>query len=169
MSKQSIKAIKEATKNLKELAETKANTNVSFFQLSTIETTDGKLNTEVIRYVDDTNDIIVALRAALNDDPELAHVFGHAIGGLTGKSQEAFQEGLVHEGTQYEMEVITDMAIQRVSNQMTNEEYFKELDNMKKELKALGMPEDDVKEHIKIFDDGVTDAMKAIKESFTED
>ena len=40
---------------------------------------------------------------------------------------------------------------------------------MKKELKEMGMPEDDIKENIKTFDEAVTDAMKTIKESFIED
>lgn len=169
MSKESIKAVKEATKNLKEIAETKKNTNVSLFQLSTIETNEGKINTNIIRYIDDIDDFINALSAILNDDPGLAHLVGHAIANLTGDSEDAFQEGMVYENVQFEMEQITDIALQRASKQMTNEDYFKELDKKKKEYKEMGMTKDQIKEHIKIFDDGVTDAMKAIKESFTED
>lgn len=169
MSKQSIKAIKEATKNLKEIAETKKDANVSLFQLSTIETNEGKINTNIIRYIDDIDDFINALSAILNDDPGLAHLVGHAIANLTGDSEDAFQEGMVYENVQFEMEQITDIALQRTSKQMTNEDYFKELDKKKKEYKEMGMTKDQIKEHIKIFDDGVTDAMKAIKESFTED
>ena len=169
MSKKSIKAVKEATKNLKEIAETKKDTNVSLFQLSTIETNEGKINTNIIRYIDDIDDFINALSAILNDDPGLAHLVGHAVANLTGDSEDAFQEGMVYENVQFEMEQITDIALQRASKQMTNEDYFKELDKKKKEYKEMGMTKDQIKEHIKIFDDGVTDAMKAIKESFTED
>lgn len=169
MSKESIKAVKEATKNLKEIAETKKDTNVSLFQLSTIETNEGKINTNIIRYIDDIDDFINALSAILNDDPGLAHLVGHAVANLTGDSEDAFQEGMVYENVQFEMEQITDIALQRASKQMTNEDYFKELDKKKKEYKEMGMTKDQIKEHIKIFDDGVTDAMKAIKESFTED
>ena len=169
MSKESIKAVKEATKNLKEIAETKKNTNISLFQLSTIETNEGKINTNIIRYIDDIDDFINALSAILNDDPGLAHLVGHAVANLTGDSEDAFQEGMVYENVQFEMEQITDIALQRASKQMTNEDYFKELDKKKKEYKEMGMTKDQIKEHIKIFDDGVTDAMKAIKESFTED
>lgn len=168
MSKDSIKAVKEATKNLKEIAETKKDTNISLFQLSTIETNEGKINTNIIRYIDDIDDFINALSAILNDDPGLAHLVGHAIANLTGDSEDAFQEGMVYENVQFEMEQITDIALQRASKQMTNEDYFKELDKKKKEYKKMGMTKDQIKEHIKIFDDGVTDAMKAIKESFTE-
>lgn len=169
MSKESIKAVKEATKNLKEIAETKKDTNVSLFQLSTIETNEGKINTNIIRYIDDIDDFINALSAILNDDPGLAHLVGHAVANLTGDSEDAFQEGMVYENVQFEMEQITDIALQRASKQMTNENYFKELDKKKKEYKEMGMTKDQIKEHIKIFDDGVTDAMKTIKESFTED
>ena len=169
MSKESIKAVKEATKNLKEITETKKDTNVSLFQLSTIETNEGKINTNIIRYIDDIDDFINALSAILNDDPGLAHLVGHAVANLTGDSEDAFQEGMVYENVQFEMEQITDIALQRASKQMTNEDYFKELDKKKKEYKEMGMTKDQIKEHIKIFDDGVTDAMKAIKESFTED
>ena len=169
MSKESIKAVKEATKNLKEIAETKKDTNVSLFQLSTIETNEGKINTNIIRYIDDIDEFINALSAILNDDPGLAHLVGHAVANLTGDSEDAFQEGMVYENVQFEMEQITDIALQRASKQMTNEDYFKELDKKKKEYKEMGMTKDQIKEHIKIFDDGVTDAMKAIKESFTED
>lgn len=169
MSKESIKTVKEATKNLKEIAETKKDTNVSLFQLSTIETNEGKINTNIIRYIDDIDDFINALSAILNDDPGLAHLVGHAVANLTGNSEDAFQEGMVYENVQFEMEQITDIALQRASKQMTNEDYFKELDKKKKEYKEMGMTKDQIKEHIKIFDDGVTDAMKAIKESFTED
>lgn len=169
MSKESIKAVKEATKNLKEIAETKKDTNVSLFQLSTIETNEGKINTNIIRYIDDIDDFINALSAILNDDPGLAHLVGHAVANLTGDSEDAFQEGMAYENVQFEMEQITDIALQRASKQMTNEDYFKELDKKKKEYKDMGMTKDQIKEHIKIFDDGVTDAMKAIKESFTED
>ena len=169
MSKDSIKAVKDATKNLKEIAETKKDTNVSLFQLSTIETNEGKINTNIIRYIDDIDDFINALSAILNDDPGLAHLVGHAVANLTGDSEDAFQEGMVYENVQFEMEQITDIALQRASKQLTNEDYFKELDKLKKELKEAGMPEDDIKNHVKVFDDAVTDAMKAIKESFTED
>ena len=99
----------------------------------------------------------------------MAHLIGHAVANLTGDSEDAFQEGMVYENVQFEMEQITNIALQRVSKQMTNEEYFKELDKKKKEYKKMGMTKNQIKEHIKIFDDGVTDAMKAIKESFTED
>ena len=133
MSKESIKAVKEATKNLKEIAETKKDTNVSLFQLSTIETNEGKINTNIIRYIDDIDDFINALSAILNDDPGLAHLVGHAVANLTGDSEDAFQEGMVYENVQFEMEQITDIALQRASKQMTNENYFKELDKKKKE------------------------------------
>lgn len=169
MSKESIKAVKEATKNLKEIAETKKDTNVSLFQLSTIETNEGKINTNIIRYIDDIDDFINALSAILNDDPGLAHLVGHAVANLTGDSEDAFQEGMVYENVQFEMEQITNIALLRASKQLTNEDYFKELDKLKKELKEMGMPEDDIKNHVKVFNDAVTDAMKAIKESFTED
>ena len=168
MSKESIKAVKEATKNLKEIVETKKNANISLFQLSTIETDSKKINTTIVRCIDDTDDFINALSAVLNDDPGLAHLIGHAVANLTGDSEDAFQEGMVYENVQFEMEQITNIALQRVSKQMTNEEYFKELDKKKKEYKKMGMTKNQIKEHIKIFDDGVTDAMKAIKESFTE-
>lgn len=169
MSKDSIKAVKDATKYLKELAEAKKDADVSLFQLSTIEIDNNELETTIVQYMDDANHFVSHLSAALNEDPDLAHLFGHAIGNLTEESMEAFQEGMVYENVQFEMEQITDIALQRASKQMTNEDYFKELDKKKKEYKKMGMTKDQIKEHIKIFDDGVTDAMKAIKESFTED
>ena len=119
--------------------------------------------------MDDANHFVSHLSAALNEDPDLAHLFGHAIGNLTEESMEAFQEGFIHEKMESEMEHITNIALLRASKQLTNEDYFKELDKLKKELKEAGMPEDDIKNHVKLFDDAVTDAMKAIKESFTED
>ena len=169
MSKDSIKAIKDATKYLKELAEAKKDANVSLFQLSTIEVDNDELETTIVQYMDDANHFVSHLNAALNEDPDLAHLFGHAVANLTEESMEAFQEGFIHEKMESEMEHITNIALLRASKQLTNEEYFEELDNMKKELKDLGMPEDDIKNHVKLFDDAVSDAMKAIKESFTED
>ena len=169
MSKESIKAVKDATKYLKELAEAKKDADVSLFQLSTIEVDNNELETTIVQYMDDANHFASHLSAALNEDPDLAHLFGHAIGNLTEESMEAFQEGFIHEKMESEMEHITNLALLRASKQMTNEDYFKELDKMKKELKEMGMPEDDIKENIKTFDEAVTDAMKAIKESFIED
>lgn len=169
MSKESIKAVKDATKYLKELAEAKKDANVSLFQLSTIEVNNDELETTIVQYMDDANHFANHLSAALNEDPDLAHLFGHAIGNLTEESMEAFQEGFIHEKMESEMEHITNIALLRASKQLTNEDYFKELDKLKKELKEAGMPEDDIKNHVKLFDDAVTDAMKAIKESFTED
>lgn len=169
MSKESIKAVKDATKYLKELAEAKKDANVSLFQLSTIEVDNDELETTIVQYMDDANHFANHLSATLNEDPNLAHLFGHAIGNLTEKSMEAFQEGFIHEKMESEMEHITNIALLRASKQLTNEDYFKELDKLKKELKEAGMPEDDIKNHVKLFDDAVTDAMKAIKESFTED
>lgn len=169
MSKESIKAIKDATKYLKELAEAKKDANVSLFQLSTIEVDNNELETTIVQYMDDANHFASHLSAALNEDPDLAHLFGHAIGNLTEESMKAFQEGFIHEKMESEMEHITNIALLRASKQLTNEDYFKELDKLKKELKKAGMPEDDIKNHVKLFDDAVTDAMKAIKESFTED
>ena len=169
MSKESIKAVKDATKYLKELAEAKKDANVSLFQLSTIEVDNDELETTIVQYMDDANHFASHLSAALNEDPDLAHLFGHAIGNLTEESMEAFQEGFIHEKMESEMEHITNIALLRASKQLTNEDYFKELDKLKKELKEAGMPENDIKSHVKLFDDAVTDAMKAIKESFTED
>lgn len=169
MSKESIKAVKDATKYLKELAEAKKDANVSLFQLSTIEVDNDELETTIVQYMDDANHFASHLSAALNEDPDLAHLFGHAIGNLTEESMEAFQEGFIHEKMESEMEHITNIALLRASKQLTNEDYFKELDKLKKELKEAGMPEDDIKNHVKLFDDAVSDAMKAIKESFTED
>lgn len=169
MSKESIKAVKDATKYLKELAEAKKDANISLFQLSTIEVDNDELETTIVQYMDDANHFASHLSAALNEDPDLAHLFGHAIGNLTEESMEAFQEGFIHEKMESEMEHITNIALFRASKQLTNEDYFKELDKLKKELKEAGMPEDDIKNHVKLFDDAVTDAMKAIKESFTED
>ena len=166
MSKDSIKAIKDATKYLKELAEAK---DVSLFQSSTIEVDNNELETTIVQYMDDANHFASHLSATLNEDPDLAHLFGHAIGNLTEESMEAFQEGFIHEKMESEMERITNIALLRTSKQLTNEDYFKELDKLKKELKEMGMPEDEIKNHVKVFDDAVTDAMKAIKESFTED
>lgn len=169
MSKESIKAVKDATKYLKELAEAKKDANVSLFQLSTIEVDNNELETTIVQYMDDANHFASHLSAALNEDPDLAHLFGHAIGNLTEESMEAFQEGFIHEKMESEMEHITNIALLRASKQLTNEDYFKELDKLKKELKEAGVPEDDIKNHVKLFDDAVSDAMKAIKESFTED
>lgn len=169
MSKESIKAVKDATKYLKELAEAKKDANVSLFQLSTIEVDNDELETTIVQYMDDANHFASHLSAALNEDPDLAHLFGHAIGNLTEESMEAFQEGFIHEKMESEMEHITNIALLRASKQLTNEDYFKELDKLKKELKEAGMPEDDIKNHVKLFDDAVTDAMKAIKENFNKD
>ena len=169
MSRDSIKAVKDATKYLKELAEAKKDANVSLFQLSTIEVDNNELETTIVQYMDDANHFASHLSATLNEDPDLAHLFGHAIGNLTEESMEAFQEGFIHEKMESEMEHITNIALLRASNQLTNEDYFKELDKLKKELKEAGMPEDDIKNHVKLFDDAVSDAMKTIKESFTED
>ena len=169
MSKDSIKAVKDATKYLKELAEAKKDADVSLFQLSTIEVDNNELETTIVQYMDDANHFASHLSATLNEDPDLAHLFGHAIGNLTEESMEAFQEGFIHEKMESEMEYITNIALLRASKQLTNEDYFKELDKLKKELKEMGMPEDEIKNHVKVFDDAVTDAMKAIKESFTED
>lgn len=169
MSKESIKAVKDATKYLKELAEAKKDANVSLFQLSTIEVDNDELETTIVQYMDDANHFASHLSAALNEDPDLAHLFGHAIGNLTEESMEAFQEGFIHEKMESETEQITNIALLRASKQLTNEDYFKELDKLKKELKEAGMPEDDIKNHIKLFDDAVTDAMKTIKENFNKD
>lgn len=169
MSKESIKAVKDATKYLKELAEAKKDANVSLFQLSTIEVDNDELETTIVQYMDDANHFASHLSAALNEDPDLAHLFGHAIGNLTEESMEAFQEGFIHEKMESEMEHITNIALLRASKQLTNEDYFKELDKLKKELKEAGMPEDDIKNHVKLFDDAVTDAMKTIKENFNKD
>ena len=97
MSKESIKAVKDATKYLKELAEAKKDANVSLFQLSTIEVDNDELETTIVQYMDDANHFASHLSAALNEDPDLAHLFGHAIGNLTEESMEAFQEGFIHE------------------------------------------------------------------------
>ena len=169
MSKESIKAVKDATKYLKELAEAKKDADVSLFQLSTIEVDNNELETTIVQYMNDANHFVSHLSAALNEDPDLAHLFCHAIGNLSEESMEAFQEVFIHEKMESEMEHITNIALLRASKQLTNEDYFKELDKLKKELKEAGMPEDDIKNHVKLFDDAVTDAMKAIKESFTED
>lgn len=169
MSKDSIKAVKDATKYLKKLAEAKKDADVSLFQLSTIEVDNNELETTIVQYMDDANHFASHLSATLNEDPDLAHLFGHAIGNLTEESMEAFQEGFIHEKIESEMEHITNIALLRASKQLTNEDYFKELDKLKKELKEMGMPEDEIKNHVKVFNDAVTDAMKAIKESFTED
>ena len=169
MSKDSIKAVKDATKYLKELAEAKKDADVSLFQLSTIEVDNNELETTIVQYMDDANHFASHLSATLNEDPDLAHLFGHAIGNLTEESMEAFQEGFIHEKMESEMEHITNIALLRASKQLTNEDYFKELDKLKKELKEMGMPEDEIKNHVKVFNDAVTDDMKTIKESFTED
>lgn len=169
MSKESIKAVKDATKYLKELAEAKKDADVSLFQLSTIEVDNNELETTIVQYMDDANHFVSHLSAALNEDPDLAHLFGHAIGNLTEESMDAFQEGFIHEKMESEMEHITNIALLRASKQLTNEDYFKELDKLKKELKEAGMPEDDIKNHVKLFDDAVTDAMKTIKENFNKD
>lgn len=169
MSKESIKAVKDATKYLKELAEAKKDANVSLFQLSTIEVENNEIEATIVQYMDDANHFVSHLNAVLNEDPDLAHLFGHAIANLTEESMEAFQEGFIHEKMESEMEHITNIALLRASKQLTNEDYFKELDKLKKELKETGMPEDEIKNHVKLFDDAVSDAMKAIKESFTED
>lgn len=169
MSKESIKAVKDATKYLKELAEAKKDADVSLFQLSTIEVDNNELETTIVQYMDDANHFANHLSATLNEDPDLAHLFGHAIGNLTEESMEAFQEGFIHEKMESEMEHITNIALLRASKQLTNEDYFKELDKLKKELKEMGMPEDEIKNHVKVFDDAVTDTMKAIKENFNKD
>ena len=52
---------------------------------------------------------------------------------------------------------------------MTNEDYFKELENMKKELAKMDMSEQDVKDYIETFDQNVSKAMKTIKENFNKD
>ena len=166
MSKDSIKAIKDATKYLKELAEAK---DVSLFQSSTIEVDNNELETTIVQYMDDANHFASHLSATLNEDPDLAHLFGHAIGNLTEESMEAFQEGFIHEKMESEMERISTIAFLRASKNMTNEDYFKELENMKKELAKMDMSEQDVKDYIETFDQNVSKAMKAIKESFTED
>ena len=169
MSKKSIKAVKDATQYLKELAEAKKDANVSLFQLSTIEVDNNELETTIVQYMDDANHFASHLTATLNEDPDLAHLFGHAIANLTEESMEAFQEGFIHEKMESEMEHITNIALLRASKQMTNEDYFKELNNMKKELAKMDMSEQDVKDYIETFDQNVSKAMKTIKENFNKD
>ena len=169
MSKESIKAVKDATKYLKELAEAKKNADVSLFQLSTIEVENNELETTIVQYMDDANHFASHLSATLNEDPDLAHLFGHAIGNLTEESMEAFQEGFIHEKMESEMEHITNIALLRASKQLTNEDYFKELDKLKKELAKMDMSEQEVKDYIETFDQNVSKAMKTIKENFNKD
>lgn len=168
MTKEINKALKEATKNLKELADTPQSKNVSLFQVTTVNN-GKKITVSNLHYADDMTELINAFTAVLNDNPELAHLMGHAIAQLDDDSYEAFEAGFDVDEDEVESNLISTIAFLRASKNMTNEDYFKELENMKKELKEMGMPEDDIKENIKTFDEAVTDAMKAIKESFTED
>ena len=168
MTKEINKALKEATKNLKELADTPQSKNVSLFQVTTINN-GKKITVSNLHYADDMTELINAFTAVLNDNPELAHLMGHAIAQLDDDSYEAFEAGFDVDEDEVENNLISTIAFLRTSKNMTNEDYFKELENMKKELKEADMPEDDIKNHVKLFDDAVTDAMKAIKESFTED
>ena len=168
MTKEINKALKEATKNLKELADTPQSKNVSLFQVTTVNN-GKKITVSNLHYADDMTEVINAFTAVLNDNPDLAHLMGHAIAQLDDNSYEAFEAGFDVDEDEVENNLISTIAFLRASKQMTNEDYFKELDKMKKELKEMGMPEDDIKENIKTFDEAVTDAMKAIKESFIED
>ena len=168
MTKEINKALKEATKNLKELADTPQAKNVSLFQVTTVNN-GKKITVSNLHYADDMTELINAFTAVLNDNPELAHLMGHAIAQLDDDSYEAFEAGFDVDEDEVENNLISTIAFLRASKNMTNEEYFKELENMKKELKEMGMPEDEIKNHVKVFDDAVTDTMKAIKESFTED
>lgn len=168
MTKEINKALKEATKNLKELADTPQSKNVSLFQVTTVNN-GKKITVSNLHYADDMTEVINAFTAVLNDNPDLAHLMGHAIAQLDDNSYEAFEAGFDVDEDEVENNLISTIAFLRASKNMTNEDYFKELENMKKELKEMGMPEDDIKENIKTFDEAVTDAMKAIKESFIED
>jgi len=76
MTKEINKALKEATKNLKELADTPQSKNVSLFQVTTVNN-GKKITVSNLHYADDMTELINAFTAVLNDNPELAHLMGH--------------------------------------------------------------------------------------------
>ena len=168
MTKEINKALKEATKNLKELADTPQSKNVSLFQVTTVN--DGKkITVSNLHYADDMTELINAFTAVLNDNPDLAHLMGHAIAQLDDDSCEAFEAGFDVDEDEVENNLISTIAFLRASKNMTNEDYFKELENMKKELAKMDMSEQDVKDYIETFDQNVSKAMKTIKENFNKD
>lgn len=176
MTKEINKALKEATKNLKELADTPQSKNVSLFQVTTVNN-GKKITVSNLHYADDMTELINAFTAVLNDNPELAHLMGHAIAQLDDDSYEAFEAGFDVDEDEVENNLISTIAFLRASKNMTNEDYFnmtnedyfKELENMKKELAKMDMSEQDVKDYIETFDQNVSKAMKAIKENFNKD
>lgn len=162
MTKEINNALKEATKNLKELANAPRSKNVSLFQLTTI-TNDDKITINNLHYADDMTHLINAFTAVLNDNPKLAHLMGHAIAQLDDDSYDAFKDGFDVDEEEIENNLISTIAFLRASKNMTNEDYFKELENMKKELANMDMSEDDIKTYIETFDQNVSKAMKNIK------
>lgn len=168
MTKEINKALKEATKNLKELADTPQSKNVSLFQVTTVNN-GKKITVSNLHYADDMTELINAFTAVLNDNPELAHLMGHVIAQLDDDSYEAFEAGFDVDEDEVENNLISTIAFLRASKNMTNEDYFKELENMKKELAKMDMSEQDVKDYIETFDQNVSKAMKTIKENFNKD
>lgn len=168
MTKEINKALKEATKNLKELADTPQSKNVSLFQVTTVNN-GKKITVSNLHYADDMTELINAFTAVLNDNPELAYLMGHAIAQLDDDSYEAFEAGFDVDEDEVENNLISTIAFLRASKNMTNEDYFKELENMKKELAKMDMSEQEVKDYIETFDQNVSKAIKAIKENFNKD
>lgn len=168
MTKEINKALKKATKNLKELADTPQSKNVSLFQVTTVNN-GKKITVSNLHYADDMTELINAFTAVLNDNPELAHLMGHAIAQLDDDSYEAFEAGFDVDEDEVENNLISTIAFLRASKNMTNEDYFKELENMKKELAKMDMSEQEVKDYIETFDQNVSKAMKTIKENFNKD
>lgn len=168
MTKEINKALKEATKNLKELADTPQSKNVSLFQVTTVNN-GKKITVSNLHYADDMTELINAFTAVLNDNPELAHLMGHAIAQLDDDSYKAFEAGFDVDEDEVENNLISTIAFLRASKNMTNEDYFKELENMKKELAKMDMSEQEVKDYIETFDQNVSKAMKTIKENFNKD
>lgn len=168
MTKEINKALKEATKNLKELADTPQSKNVSLFQVTTVNN-GKKITVSNLHYADDMTELINAFTAVLNDNPDLAHLMGQAIAQLDDDSYEAFEAGFDVDEDEVENNLISTIAFLRASKNMTNEDYFKELENMKKELAKMDMSEQEVKDYIETFDQNVSKAMKTIKENFNKD
>lgn len=169
MTKQSTEAIKKATENLKGL--TKAKKDKGLFLVTTVAD-DDNISIRTAGHFDNPDDFRHAFIDILNSEHNLAHAMGHIVAELNEDAFNAFQSGLEAgldiDNDILESELVGQVALLRTSHQMSDDDYIKQLDMMKKDMRDEGVPEKDIKNLIKNFDDQVTAAMAEIKEMFAE-
>ena len=118
-------------------------------------------------FKDDPGLLVTLLKTAMDQSPELAYLMGQTIANLNQDSYDTLSQGVFD--AEQENNLISTIAFLRASKNMTNEDYFKELENMKKELAKMDMSKQEVKDYIETFDQNVSKAMKTIKENFNKD